>query len=134
MPEPIQRGWRELIPHRLWVLLGLCVVLSAIGFGQFRWIDEVARAQRERAVAALHASLTRFTSDFDTEIARIHFAFQVPVPGQSEGMDTALQYRWRKWRELAPYPRLISDVKLLESERGRPELVFGATGGAYGPL
>jgi hypothetical protein len=133
MPEPTQRNWRELVPHRLWVLPGLCVVLCAIGFVQFRWIDEVARAQRERAFAALHASLARFTSDFDTEIARIHFTFQIPVPGESTDTEAALQYRLGKWRELAPYPRLISEVKVMKPERGQPELVFTTNGGANGP-
>src|SRR6266851_1402615 len=126
MPKPTHRSWRDPVPHRRWVLLGLCVALSAIGFVQFRWIDEVARAQREHAVAALHASVSRFTSDFDTEIARIHFTFQVPGPGQSMDMDSALQYRLRKWRELAPYPRLVSQVKVVESDRRDGPFGFSA--------
>jgi len=116
MEEQTQRSWRDPVPHRLWALLGLCAVLSAIGYVQFRWIDEVARAQREHAIAALHASLARFTSEFDTEVARIHFAFQVPMPGRSADMAAVVQYRLRRWRELAPYPRLISDVKVTESD------------------
>src|SRR5712691_7043372 len=125
MPEPTHRSWRDPVRRRRWVLLGLCVALSAIGFVQFRWIDEVARAQREHAVAALHASVARFTSAFDTEIARIHFTFQVPVPGQSAETGTP-QYRLRKWRELAPYPRLISEVKEVEPDRSRAEVIFSA--------
>ncbi|MBI2685788.1 MAG: HAMP domain-containing histidine kinase [Acidobacteria bacterium] len=128
MPESTQHRRRDPVPRRLWVLLGLCVVLSAIGFVQYRWIDEVAGAQRERAVAALNASVSRFRSDFDAEIARIHFTFQVPVPGQSSDIAAAMQYRLRKWRELAPYPRLIAEVQVVESERTHPEFVIRGIG------
>src|SRR5262249_34849769 len=128
MPEPTQRSWRDPVPHRLWILLGLCVVLTAIGFVEFRWIDEVARAQREHAVAALHASVTRFASDFDTELARIHFTFQIPMPARGMDVDAAVQYRLRKWRELAPYPRLISQVqvKMVEPDRSHADSIFSA--------
>src|SRR5258708_2627454 len=107
MPEPAQRRWRDPIPHRIWVLLGLCVALSAIGFVQFRWIDEVAKAQRERAVAALQASVTRFATEFDAEITRAHFAFQFPVPGQSSDAATALRDRLAKLRGFGPPAPLV---------------------------
>jgi len=75
----------------------------------------VARAQREHAVAALHASVTRFTSDFDTRLLeftlRLRFRCLAKV---RHGRCIAISLS--KWRELAPYPRLISQVKAVESD------------------
>jgi signal transduction histidine kinase len=114
MTEPFSVGRRVPVSHWFWVSLGLCV-LAAIGLVQFRWIDEVANAQREHAVAALHASVGRFASEFDTEITRAHFAFQFAAPEQKSNAAAALQDRRRKWQEFAPYPSLVSEVKLVDS-------------------
>ena len=95
------------------MLLGLGAVLSAIGFVQMRWIDEVAKAQRQHAATAIQTAVARFTSDFDAEITRAHLAFEIPglEPDTPAGLGTRLAI----WRELAPYPKLILDVTLTKT-------------------
>lgn len=130
MTEPARRIWRDPIPRWIWVLLVLGAVLSAIGFVQMRWIDEVAKAQRQHAAAAIQASVVRFASDFDTEITRVHIAFG--NPGLGSDAAAALRYRFTVWRELAPYPKLVSDVKLAETARAPGPLPFEARPGLPG--
>jgi signal transduction histidine kinase len=95
--------------------LVLGAILSAIGIVQIRWIEDVATAQRQHAAAVVRAAAERFTSDFDTEITRVHVAFETPSLA-SDALE-ALQHRFTMWRDLAPYPKLVSEVKLVEAAR-----------------
>jgi signal transduction histidine kinase len=130
MAEPVRRSWRNAIRRWIWILLVLWAVLSAIGFVQIRWIEEVAGAQRQHAVAALQASVIRFASDFDTEITRVHVAFETPSPGSDA--TAAWRYRFTMWRESAPYPKLVSEVNLMEAERAAARLHFNRGPGLPG--
>ena len=61
MTEPAIRRWFNPIPRWIWVLLVLGTILSAIGFVQIRWIEDVAQAQRQHAAAVIQAAVARFT-------------------------------------------------------------------------
>ena len=115
MPEPARRSLRKSIPRSVWGLLVLSALIFAIGFLQIRWIDEVAKAQRERAAAAIQASVATFTSDFDMEITRVHVAFETANP--TADPEAALRHRLALWRELAPYPRLVLRATAVIGER-----------------
>ena len=115
MTEPARRRWRNPIPRWICVLLVLGAILSAIGFVQIRWIEDVAKAQRQHAAAEVQAAVAKLTSDFDTEITRVHVAFE--SPGLASDPPTALRDRFAMWRDLAPNPKLVSDVTLLEAAR-----------------
>src|SRR6266404_9100145 len=130
MTEPARRSLRTPISRWTWVLPGLCFVLSGIGFVQLRWIDEVAKAQRERALGAIQAGVARFASAFDGEITRVHLAFETPSP--SSDAAAVLRHRFTMWREMAPYPRLVSEVKLVEVPRAPGRFHFSARPGLSG--
>jgi signal transduction histidine kinase len=71
---------------------------------QYRWIDQLTRAQRQRTQENLGAALSNLESDFDVEITRAFMAFQTPF----SGVDYAERYA--EWLRHAPYPRLIRGV------------------------
>ena len=105
----LQRGPKTYLSRRFWILGALLLVLSALALVQYRWIDQLAEAQRERAKENLTAALSNVESDFDIEITRAFVAFQVPLSN--------LDYpeRYKEWTQHAPYPRLIRGVYITET-------------------
>jgi signal transduction histidine kinase len=110
-PSGLQQAWKEYLTGRFWILGALLIALSALALVQYRWIGQVAEAQRQRAQASLTAALSGLESEFDTEITRTFVAFQFPFasPDYSE--------RYKAWLQHAPYPRLIRGVYIAEAER-----------------
>ncbi|HYZ82771.1 MAG TPA: HAMP domain-containing sensor histidine kinase, partial [Bryobacteraceae bacterium] len=101
-----------------------------IGFVQLRWIEQVAKAQRDSALGAIQAGVSRAASTFDHEITRIHIAFETPNP--SSDAAAVLRDRFAMWRAVAPYPGLVSEVKLVETARGHGRFPFGGMPGLPG--
>ncbi|HYI94214.1 MAG TPA: ATP-binding protein [Bryobacteraceae bacterium] len=103
--------------HRagFWGLLSLVTLLCFLGFLQYRWIDRLAQAEREREILALRTAATRFASAFDVEITRAQIAFG-PFPIRFD-QGQYLVERARLWSEFAPYPRLVKEVRIAEGDR-----------------
>jgi signal transduction histidine kinase len=107
--------WKTSLSRRLRILGALLLLLCALALVQYRWINQLAEAQRQREKANLSASLSNLESDFDVEITRVFVAFQVPFasPNYSE--------RYKQWLLHAPYPNLVRGVYF--AEPGRTESV-----------
>ena len=103
--------------HRagFWGLLSLVALLCFLGFLQYRWIDRLAQAEREREILALRKAATRFASAFDVEITRAQIAFG-PFPIRFDQGEHLVQ-RERLWSEFAPYPRIVKEVYVTEGDR-----------------
>lgn len=101
--------WTAYLSHRLWVLCALLAVLSALALLQYRWIDQVAEAQRQRTQTNLSAALSNVESDFDIEVTRAFETFQLPL--------TQISYaeRYQEWLHHAAYPNLIMGVYTTEA-------------------
>ena len=87
------------------------LTLAAIpiaGYFQYRWIDRVAEAEREREMARLVTALGQVASEFDAEITRAHIGFG-PPPMPTEGPEW-MGERMREWNERAPVPDTIAEV------------------------
>jgi len=78
---------------------------------QYRWIDQLAKAQRQRTRANLSAALSGVESDFDIEITRAFLAFQIPFSNVSYAD------RYEEWLRDAPYPGLVRGVYLMDPAR-----------------
>lgn len=104
--------WRQSkmrVSGRFGILGVLLIILLALGFVQYKWIDQLTEAQRQRTEANLSAALSNIESDFDIEITRAFMTFQVPVSNSSEAE------RYEEWRHHAPYPNLIRGVYITEA-------------------
>jgi signal transduction histidine kinase len=93
----------------LWILGALLIVLSVLAVMQYRWIDQLTEAQRQRTQAALTAALSDVASDFDIEITRAFMAFQAPVA------NIDYSERYEEWLHHAPYPNLIRGVYIADA-------------------
>jgi signal transduction histidine kinase len=93
-----------------WVLLSLVALLCFLGYLQYRWIDRLAQAEREREEQAVHTAISHLAGAFDVEITRAQIAFP-PIPSEFDNPEFWAE-RAQTWMEFAPYPRLIKDVYL----------------------
>jgi two-component system, OmpR family, sensor histidine kinase SenX3 len=85
------------------------IVLGGLAVLQYRWIDQLTEAQRQRSQASLNAALSNIESDFDIEVTRAFVAFQLPFGDADYGE------RYEEWRRHAPYPSLIQGVYVTAS-------------------
>jgi signal transduction histidine kinase len=102
-------------------LIALCVALVGVGALEYRWTDELARAEEERLRAAMEAGAARFAGDVGREIGRLHFAFR---PGASSAPDDATRYdrHVMQWAEQATDPHLLRSVLLATEDGGAWQL------------
>jgi signal transduction histidine kinase len=97
--------WKAFLSRRWWLLGSLLVALIALAVAQFRWIDEVNRAERQHAIVGLNAALSSLKTEFDLEVTRALAVFELPV---SETSDYTMRYT--EWLHLAPYPKTLLGV------------------------
>ena len=97
-------------------LLALVLVLAAL---QYRWLDEVSRADREKTRDVLQSAVERFAEDFDREITRAFLTLQ-PISGFRSTLDDGVGRGYQRWQAFAPYPDLVRAVFIARpSENGK---------------
>ncbi len=97
--------------------LVLLVLLASL---QYYWVGQVSVGERERMRASLRVGATRFSEDFDRELARIYLSLQMDAATMRDQSWKEYARRYNHWFETAPYPRLVGDVYLVQIyESGR---------------
>jgi signal transduction histidine kinase len=87
---------------------------------QYYWVGQVSVGELERMRASLRAGATRFSEDFDRELARIYLSLQMDAPTMRDQSWKDYARRYDHWLATAPYPRLVGDVYLVQVyESGR---------------
>ena len=104
----IPRGSNALLALLLILLVGGLAVLATL---QYRWIDRVSDAERQRMQANLDFSARRFADELRREIEPLIAPFDV-----ADGAD--LPSRFADWSRTAEHPRLVEAVDLATPDRG----------------
>ena len=102
------------------VLAALCCALAVL---QYRWIGEVSRAERERLLYGLQASLERLSQEFNSELnaaCAAHLAS--PQEIEESGREAAYASRHERWREAGRHEQLFRAVALAVPENGSLKL------------
>ena len=100
---------RAYFSRRLWILGGLLLLLCALAVVQYRWINQVAEAQRQRAKTELASALIDLENDFDIEITRAFAIFETPTASPGDYAE-----RYQQWLRVAPYPGLLHGVYIMD--------------------
>jgi len=110
----------QLRRHRTLVWAGLIVVLlgllGLLSFFQFRWINDVTTAERERMQAHLRAAAERLVREFDRELMRACLVFLVAPFEWREGHWRNVGEHYKVWSQTAAYPKLVRDVYLTSGQ------------------
>jgi len=89
------------------LLLLLILGLAALAVVQYRWIDRVSDAERQRMRANIDFAARRFSEDVRAELEGLFEAFARP-----EGPDLAQRYE--TWTRNAQHPRLLANLYVIE--------------------
>lgn len=94
----------------------LAALLALLATLQYRWLGQVSQGERERMQASLRAGATRFGQDFNREITRAFLNFQLDKGSLTDKAGAAYAERYDNWTRNAPYPRLLSEIFLVEAD------------------
>ncbi len=104
-----------------WLLAGgLLILLLILATLQYRWLDEVSQANRQKSRDLLQAAVNRFAEDFDRELTRAFFyllpphAIWAPPWQDAPRLDESFARRYERWRTYAPFPDLVRDVYMAQ--------------------
>lgn len=105
----MRKDWLKIPPP--WVtalvLLASLVILATL---QYRWLDQVRRADRQRREELLVEAGRRFVEDFDREISRAWLCF---LPQRHRPVKEWFAVGFERWRETAAFPALLHQVLYL---------------------
>jgi len=107
-------------------LLGAIALLATL---QYQWLGRISDAERQRMTANLGAHSTGFAQEFDREITRAYFTFQLPATPGDDNVATRLSAHYDRWTATARFPRMIKDIYLVAQgeAKDRPLQHFSAT-------
>jgi signal transduction histidine kinase len=91
-------------------LISLAVLTAALvvlGTLQYRWIGDLADAERQRMRAGIEFAAHHFSDEFDHELTRMFLAFQLPMP---DATADHLLHRYDEWSAAARDPKIVRAV------------------------
>lgn len=111
-------------PSRMMILFtAMSVLLPLLAALQYYWLGQVSDAATERLQISLRASANRFRQDFNREFIRAYLNFHMDSLAPPHDIERYHLERFEQWNKTTPYPRLISDVFVVNyDEQGRPKL------------
>ena len=94
----------------LTALLGISVAaVVALAFYQYRWADQVSRAEGERMRANMAFAARRFADDVDRDITMLFAAFR-----DADAEPPSLVRRFDQWSRVARNPRLARAIYIVD--------------------
>jgi len=91
-------------------LISLAVLTAALivlGTLQYRWIGQMADAERQRMRTAIDFAAHHYADEFDHELTRMFLAFQLPMP---DATPDHLIHRYDEWASAARDPRIVRAI------------------------
>jgi signal transduction histidine kinase len=98
------------------VTCALLVLLPTLAVLQYRWVGQVADAERERRPRILRTAAFQFREEFDGEIVRAATGLRIDATTVREGAWYRFGDRYENWSESAGEPRIVANVFLIDAE------------------
>jgi signal transduction histidine kinase len=87
-------------------LLGMLILLGTL---QYFWLAQIGEAEHDRLQKRLQTDSQNFADDFNRELRRVYFIFQL-TPEQSEARDfSEFTKRYEFWRNRTAHPQLVKN-------------------------
>jgi signal transduction histidine kinase len=100
----------------------LPILLGVLATLQYRWLGEISTAERERMQTRLQTDARRFAQDFNGEITKTYFSFQLNLADAANADKIAERYAL--WRRQTGFPALVSEIYVTRKiENGEQQLI-----------
>jgi signal transduction histidine kinase len=107
----------------MFLLTAMAILLPLLATLQYYWLGQVSEAATERLQTSLRANANRFRQDFNREFIRAYLNFQMDSLAPAQDIERYHWERFEHWKQTAPYPRLFSEVFVVNyDEQGRHRL------------
>jgi len=105
------------------VILGAALVV--LGTLQYRWIGQMADAERQRMRAGIEFAAHHYSDEFDHELTRMFFSFQIaPIEVTPE----RLLHRYDEWAAAARDPHMVKAIYFVPpNQLDTPQLIDPAS-------
>lgn len=100
----------------------MLILMSILATLQYRWLDDVSEAEKERMRARMQSSAARFAKDFDRELTKA-LASLAPSDPQRRERGTYADRRAR-WTSSALFPELVRGVFVARPDEDRRLRLF----------
>lgn len=95
--------------------LAVLILLPALAWLQYSWLDQIADADRERRARTLQTAAVQLAQDFDAEIGRAVFALQLDPSTVEQRNWTAFAQKYQVWAESAASPRIVKSIYYVDA-------------------
>jgi signal transduction histidine kinase len=86
------------------------VLLPALAWLQYSWLDQIADADRERRARTLQTAAAQLTQDFDAEIGRAVFALQIDSSSVEQSDWSGFAQKYQVWTVGSASPRIVKSI------------------------
>lgn len=94
------------------------VLLPALAWLQYSWLDQIADADRDRRARTLQTAASQLAQEFESEMGRAVFALQLD-PGTVEQRNwAAFSSKFQVWADAAASPRIVKGIYFVEPPDG----------------
>lgn len=113
------------------LLIFLVLVLAVL---QFRWLQQIADANRSQSRAALRTAVNRFAGDFDQQLVGLLVAVRGGrLSRDAQDVSAAVMAALHRWQETTEHPELVKEAWLVDLQ-GTRRLDLGAETETVEPL
>ncbi len=113
---------RSVYPYLLvFALLGLLGLLATL---QYRWLGQISDAEKVRLEERLSGDTKRFTDDFNREIQKAYYSFQIDAEDFEEKNWNSFVKRFEFWKTRTEFPGLVKDVYFYKNGENPEVLKF----------
>lgn len=95
----------------------IVVLLPALAWLQYSWLDQIAVADRDRRERTVRTAATQLAQEFDLELGKAFFALQVDTTMVEPRGWPAYASRYAAWTTAAANPRMVQGVYLASAPR-----------------
>ena len=110
----MKRSWFSIL--LVLVLFGLLGLLATL---QYRWLGQISDGERGRLQQRLQSDTERFADDFNNEIRKVYFNFQIDAETWRKKDWTEFNDRFDYWKNNSTYPALAADFYLIGQDGER---------------
>lgn len=109
--------WKYNSQTVLVLVLFLPIILVVLAILQYSWLSQISEAERERLQIHLQTGVQRLSQDFNAEVTRAYYAFQIEGRQVSEQpIEDLLAQRYNVWREQSLFPQIVGDLYLIRAD------------------